>query len=301
MCTLKKAVEHLVHGSVNPTNLLDKGFDQKLAADATDPDLSDYLGKGYDKAARQVIPIALNFIPAVGQLASAAYTAANSFGQTGKVGPALLSGAANYAGSEIGSSVLGDGTVGNALGDAEGSLNGVGAGYAGANAVGDSLGQYLGTGAGNAASGLGNAIESSSIGSTIGSLAAGQAANNLTGAAAAAPPTLGASTFTPSQSPQAALPGSLSSLSGLDPTQQASNIANKGTYGGGLGPDEQSYFLNLVNRQLVDPSFHDKPGNVNSLSSLSPIENSYLGNLGLGGYGNSNDLLQAISKWTTPQ
>lgn len=300
MCTLKKAVEHLIHGAQNPTNFFSKDFDQKIAADMTDPDFSDYLGKGYDRAARQVIPIVASFFGPIGAAAGAAYTAANNFGQTGKVGQSLIKGAANYAGSQLGSSVFGDlGNVGNALGDAgPGSLDGIGMGYAGANSVGDSLGQYFGQGTGNAASGALNAVESAPVSNILGSTVANQAASTLT---ASAPPTIGPSAFVPTQAPASALPGSLSSLSGLDPNQQASNLATKGSYGGGLGSDEQSYFLNLINRQLVDPSIHDSENHVNSLSSLSPIENSYLGNLGLGGYGNSNDLLQAISKWKTPQ
>ena len=35
----------------------------------------------------------------------------------------------------------------------------------------------------------------------------------------------------------------------------------------------------------------------NEINSLPGVESSYLQKLGLGGYNNSNDLLEAISKW----
>lgn len=102
--------------------------------------------------------------------------------------------------------------------------------------------------------------------------------------------------FVPKQQDAQGLPGSLQGFGGLDSGQQESNLANQGTYGGGLGPQENSYFLNLINRHLVDQS-----GKTSSASSLSPISQSYLQKLGFGGYGNNtNSLLEAISKWKNP-
>lgn len=102
------------------------------------------------------------------------------------------------------------------------------------------------------------------------------------------------SQFTPQQQPGLAAPNSLANYtsSALSPDQTLSGIATKGVYGGGNGPEEQKYFLNLVNNRLVDPQ-----GNVGDMNQLNPIENSYLSQLGLGGYGNSTDLLKGISNY----
>lgn len=102
------------------------------------------------------------------------------------------------------------------------------------------------------------------------------------------------SPYVPSRDNPLSAPSSLSDLSSLTPEQQESNIATKGVYGGGEGPQENQYFLNLINRQLVD----DK-GNVGNMSSLAPIDTSYLSQLGLGGYGNTSDLLKGISQYGT--
>lgn len=101
--------------------------------------------------------------------------------------------------------------------------------------------------------------------------------------------------FAASQQAMMDLPPSLSQFASLSPEQQTSNIATKGVYGGGEGNEESKYFLNLMNRRLVDPK-----GNVGDIGQVNPIENSFLSQLGLGGYGNSKDLLQGISKWGTP-
>ena len=98
--------------------------------------------------------------------------------------------------------------------------------------------------------------------------------------------------YIPSQQAAMTSPGSLSQYSGLSPDQQLSGIATKGVYGGGNSPDENKYFLNLVNHDLVDPT-----GKVGNMSQLNPVENSYLGQLGLGGYGSTTDLLKGISNY----
>ena len=78
----------------------------------------------------------------------------------------------------------------------------------------------------------------------------------------------------------ASVPASLSGTE-LTPSQQTTNLATKAVYGGdgaGVGSDEQKYFLALMNNRLVDSS-----GNLGSLSSVSPVENAYLSQLGVTG------------------
>lgn len=121
--------------------------------------------------------------------------------------------------------------------------------------------------------------------------AAGSAVGNLFGgggshhdSAPAAP-----SPYVPKQDAAMGLPASLSQFGGFTPEQQSSNIATQGVYGGGEGPEENKYFLNLINRRLVDQT-----GNVGSTESVNPVENSFLSTLGLGGYKDTNDLLTKI-------
>lgn len=105
----------------------------------------------------------------------------------------------------------------------------------------------------------------------------------------------GLSSFTPERQPGLAPPASLANYtnSALSPDQTLSGIATKGVYGGGNGPEEQKYFLNLINNRLVDQTGHV----ANDMSGINPIENSYLSQLGLGGYQNPNDLLRGISNY----
>lgn len=232
---------------------------------------------------------------------------ASETAKTGSLGSGLLSAGGSYLGSQLGGSLLGNlGTVGSALGDTTGNAVGSsagdnvgtfvgdtvgnGAGSSAANAVssnlGDLFGSDIGSAAGNAVSNLASTPLNSAIGGAAGGLIGGSLGPQKSGS-------IGASAFVPSQQASQALPSDLSQFSGLDPNQQESNIATQGVYGGGLGSADQSYFTNLINRQLVNGN-----GQTNPVSSLSPIENSYLNNLGLGGYTNSNNLLQAISSWT---
>lgn len=88
-------------------------------------------------------------------------------------------------------------------------------------------------------------------------------------------------------------PGSLSKFGGMPLDQQVSNIATQGVYGQGNGPEESKYFTNLVNNQLVDQS-----GSTKSLDTLSPIQNSYLSQLGFGGHTDTTKLLEQLSKFT---
>lgn len=97
--------------------------------------------------------------------------------------------------------------------------------------------------------------------------------------------------YKPQHQPDMATPGSLQQYAGLSPEQTLSGVATKGVYGGGNSPDENKYFLNLVNNRLVDQG-----GNVAGLDRLNPIENSYLAQLGLTG-SNSQDLLKSMSNY----
>lgn len=260
----KKSALHLVHASVNPTNLLNKDFDQKVAKDAQSG--FGVLNDHQAQIAGQIAPIVTAFIPGIGPLISAGITAANNFANTGKVGSSLLKGGLSYAGNKFGSDIFGDlGTVGGAA---------------------DKLGL------GDLASMAGNTISGGSISNALGGLAGNAIADSAAPYLDGAPDTTNFQAYRPKQEGEGELPSSLQGFGGLDPMQQQTNIANKGVYGGGLGEDENKYFLNLVNRQLVD-----KSGSVQGQQSLSPITSSYLQQLGLGGYGNSNDLLQAISNW----
>lgn len=195
---------------------------------------------------------------------------------------ALISGGLTYAGSSIGGKLLPD-SVGSQLTSS------------------NSLGPYSFGNLGNtAANSLGNTLANSSIGSIAGGYVGNQYADSMINPAQISGPSnvsdmapAAPAAFKPVQATQQELPGSLSGLSSLTQDQQSSNLANQGVYGGGLGPEEQSYFQNLINRRLVDQS-----GNVDqNFNDISPIENSYLSQAGFGGYSNPKDLLEALSKW----
>lgn len=228
------------------------------------------------------------------------------------------------AGAAIGSAVPGVGTaLGATLGGAaSGAVSGKGlkgigigalTGFAG-NAIGSSLGTSLGSTLGKAGgSSLGSILgktSSNAIGSTLlnttfaqglGKFAGNSIADNLVSGAFGSEQSSNPSTklpsapsgpapFEPKQEAQLQLPNSLSGLSSFDPMQQSSNIATQGVYGGGNGPQEEDYFTNMINRRLVDES-----GKVDQdLSEVSPIESSYLSQLGLGGYNNPSSLLEAL-------
>lgn len=218
------------------------------------------------------IPGGAAFIPAVQGL--------KAYGATGNVLSGLAAGAGSYLGGKFGGNVFGDlGTVGgaatNTFGNEAGNsiLNGI-SGFAG-NAAGDAFGSLATT--------------------PISSIAGSYAGNALGQAAVGAQPLQAkqkSTAFSPTRAGEGETPASLQAYGSLSPDQQTSNLATQGVYGGGLAPQEQQYFLNLVNRQLIP-----QEGGVQDKSSLNPIENSYLSQLGLGGYQNSNDLLEAISKW----
>lgn len=222
---------------------------------------------------------------------------------------------APVAGAALGSVIPGVGTaIGAGIGSGLGTGIRTGNPLAGALAAG---GSYLGGSiGGEALGGVGGGIGSGTLGGTLGSTAAnilgpsiastslGSIAGSSIGSslgesvgtslmpAGMPDQPSGPAPYAASQMGSMDLPPSLSQFGGLSPEQQTSNIASKGVYGGGEGNEESKYFLNLINRRLVDPQ-----GNVGDIGQVSPVENSFLSQLGLGGYGNSKDLLQGISKW----
>lgn len=209
-------------------------------------------------------------IPGVGTAIGAAVgSGLNSGVKTGNP----LAGVLSAGGSYLGGQALGG--AGGILGDTVGST----VGSTAANFIGPQL----------ASTTLGS-VAGSALGSSIGE-SAGEAMNppkmGFTGA-------MGPPGFSPSKQPEMGLPQSLSQFGGLSPQQQGSNIATKGVYGGGNGPQETNYFLNLMNRQLFDNG-----GNVaNDNSSINPVEMGYLNQLGISG-STPTDLLKGISQYGT--
>lgn len=239
---------------------------------------------------KKALPIAATVAGAYfgGPVGAAAANAAVTKVQGGSWGDALKSGAFTYGGSQLGSA-LGGSSIGRSLG-ISGTV-GDALGSTAQNAVGPSfmnlgLGSILGNSTSNA---IGASLANTSLGSALG----GYAGNSLANPGKSTPQNSQPAGFVPKQQTQQDLPSSLSAFGSLSPEQQSSNIATQGVYGGGAGPDEQSYFMNLINRRLVDQA-----GNVDqNMSDINPIENSYLSQLGLGGYGDSKSLLEAMSKW----
>lgn len=208
---------------------------------------------------------------------------AQTYGNTGKFLPSLASAGATYAGAKIAGNTLGDlGTVGSNIGSAANSLFGQGTSNSLAGALARS---GANTAAGGFASNLLSTPISSLAGNAIGSSLASSLAGNQSHLQQPA-------AFRPTRADEQKTPNSLQGFGSLNQDQQLSNIATKGVYGTGLGPQENQYFLNLVNRRLVDES-----GGVGDVNNLDTIDRSYLSQLGFGGYNNSNDLLEAIGKW----
>lgn len=210
--------------------------------------------------------------------------------------PGVGLGISGLGGASIGSGVgtlASGGSPANALLSAGGSYLGGNllgnSNFVPGDSIGSSVNSALGATAANALpSGIAGSSLSSALGSTLGS--------NLAVSTLGTPDKIkspaGPPGFSPSQQPAMTLPSDLSSLSGLNPMQQSTNIANHGVYGGGAGSADNQYFLNLINNRLVDPN-----GQVGDQNSLQPIEQSYLAQLGLGGYKNPTDLLKGISQY----
>jgi len=197
---------------------------------------------------------------------------ASTVGKGGSLLAGLGSAAGSYLGGKIGGSLTGK-TIGGSL------ANNIG--KQATSSIFDNLGSLGGNVAGN--------IFNANIGQALGSYAGSQVGQDLGGGI----PVKGVSgppQFSASRAELGDAPAGLSG-GGLNENQQASNLATQGVYGGGLGEQESDYFLNLVNRRLVDES-----GQVGDLESINPIEKSYLQQLGYSGYENPTNLLEAISK-----
>lgn len=205
---------------------------------------------------------------------------AKAYGATGNILSGLAAGAGSYLGGKFGSNVFGDlGTVGGTLTNTFG------------NEAGNSILNGLSGFAGNAAGDVFSSIAGAPLSGIAGSYAGNSIGQSLVGAPMLQDKPKGPAGFSPSRVAEGETPASLRAFGSLNADQQSSNLATQGVYGGGLGADEQQYFLNLVNNRLVP-----EEGGIQDKSSLGAIENSYLQQLGISG-NNSNDLLEAISKW----
>jgi hypothetical protein len=247
------------------------------------------MGKSVKKIASVALPIAASFIPGVGPALGAALggAAAGAINGGGLKGIALGA-ASGYAGNALGSSI--GGSITSSLGKA-------GASNALTNSIANSsIGNFS---LGNAISGIaGPATGSSLIGGALGKFAGNSIASSVTDTLTGGSQESDTSTpsgpapYSPTRDPAMQLPSSLSSFGSLAPEQQTSSLATQGVYGGGLGPQEEDFFSNMINRKLIDES-----GAVDqNLDDISPIESSYLSQMGLGGYGNASSLLEMLSK-----
>jgi hypothetical protein len=99
-------------------------------------------------------------------------------------------------------------------------------------------------------------------------------------------PDLGAVTeeFTPTRPEAPELPTGLATREAggqefgtLSPTQQRSYLATEGAFGGGVGDEARQYYLNLLQRNLIDEG--GQLQNINT--ALLPVERTYLSRLGL--------------------
>lgn len=206
-----------------------------------------------------------------GSLASGLYTGVKTHNPLA----GLAAAGGSYLGGSLGGQFLGGPTIGQTVNNAIG---------------GTTLGNFVGNS-------ISPALMNASVGSALGSFAGNSLATGLvpqsSGSSSGAS---GAPQFNPTREQSQTAPLSFSGLSSFSPEQVGSNIATKGIYGGGQGPQEQSYFVNLMNRRLIDDAGKVDTG----LGDISPIENSYLGKLGITG-NNPSNLLQAMSRWRTQQ
>lgn len=241
-----------------------------------------------------IVPAALSLInPALG----AAYVGTRAYGEGASIGSALGQGALSYAGGQIGSSI--GNSIGSGLGTVGSAASKIGLNL-GQSVSGSGIGASIGNALGRIAPQATTALAGQGIGSLLGSSIGSNIGSSLAAGKPAAPtataPLSTTPAFTPTQEAAQQLPASLNSLGSLTGDQQLSDLATQGVYGSGNGPDEQSYFLNLVNRQLVDQG-----GNTQATSTLQPIEQSYLQNLGISSSGDSSSILEAINRWRQNQ
>jgi len=249
------------------------------------------MGKTVKKIAKFALPIAGSFIPGVGPIVGAAIGGAASGALEGDGLKGILKGAGTAAAGNI----IG-GSIADTLGKGFGSFGSKTIGsVTSKNAMGPfSFGDLGSTAANTIGNSLANTTLSQGLGSFAGNAAAGSIADSLFGAQgqirvnpSELPGVNEPSPFEAKQESQLQLPNS---LSGLSPEQQSSSIATQGVYGGGASKEDEDFFTNMINRRLVDES-----GKVDQdLSEISPIESSYLSQLGLGGYDNPSSLLEAL-------
>lgn len=219
---------------------------------------------------------------------------------------AVLGGAAGGATTGKGLKGIGIGAAtgfaGNAIGNAlapsiSGALGKTGATALGRLGAGNIAGPLAGSSLSLPSNAFTNALANTTVSGALSKVAGNSIADSLGsslmgGEEESAPTQSGPAPFVPGRDAQLELPSSLSSFGSLAPDQQSSSLATEGVYGGGLGQQEQDYFTNMLNRRLVDDT-----GQVDAdLSEVSPIENSYLSQIGLGGYGDARSLLEALSK-----
>jgi len=190
----------------------------------------------------------------------------------------LAAAGGSYLGSSIGSGLTSS-TVGTGLGLGGGVLSALPENILNTN-LGGAVGGFLGGG-----------LAESLVGSDSGKISktnVPQVAQIASPAPILKNPETG---YKPTRMPQVSSGSLADSLSGLSPIQQVSGLATEGYYGSGLGKDEQNYWLNMVNRRLVDDSGTVDP----DLQELLPIEQSYLSQLGI--QGRPVDILQGIEKY----
>lgn len=276
---LKKVMED--NGGDYRTHIVGSGYEHRNPATGA-PEFN-WLSNIFKAAAPILGGVAGSFIPGVGTAIGSAIGA----GLGGAVSGGGVKGSLiDAAGAGLGSAFLGSGS-----GDVASNLSS--SSIPGAASVGSSL---TGTALGSAGV---NALSGSLTGGSIANLVNGATAQPLSGALPAPDVAGPKEAPLPTSAPQAAsLPSSLSGFSGLDSLQQGTGIATQGLYGGGTSNDEQNYFTNLLQRQLINGQggYNDYSNNVN------PTEESYLHNdLGLQFDPNTGSLLQAIANKQSAQ
>ncbi len=249
----------------------------------------EFFIKALRKAAKFVAPIAGTIL---GSAVGAPYLGAALSGALGAGAGTLVAGgdlkdaALAGVGSYVGGKFLGSGS-----GDVAGNLT--------SNTATRSLGETLAT---SGSGSLLGQIGAASVPQLSGALAGQTLASGISNAMAPLPlasqpePSAGALAPGPSDAPlvrqkEAALPSALGDFANLDPLQRSTGLATKGAFGGGLGKEEQDYFLNLINRRLMDDQ-----GNFGDIGQINPVEKTYLeGNLGLQFDPTAKSLLQSIA------
>lgn len=220
-----------------------------------------------------------------GQYGSSLATNTGSSSAGGALGNAASSGSSNGTLSAIGNYLQRPTSqvINNSLSNSS-TLNGIG-NFFGDNGLGSQLGNSIG-----------NHFAGQTMGNTLGGLVGADASSGtINKIYNNSIPTPSVPSNLPGSEGAMTLPGDLSSLNGLSQDQQLSNIATQGVYGGGVGSQDKQYYLNQLNNSLIA-----QPGSYAPMSSISPINNSFLSQLGLGGYGNTQDLLSAMQAWQPP-